>query len=123
MIDVHTFDGQWSHDITTKFSLKDKIVAFNILYNDVKKITHNINDTSGLLLIMKDSQKISNYDSVNKLYADDILVEIFKKLIKLPKEDRIDMTKILIEQTQDMFNLGQCASGRVTRLFQIYKCL
>lgn len=122
MIDVHTFDGQWSHDITTKFSLKDKIFVFNILYNDVKKIT-NINETSGLLLIMKDSQKISNYDSVNKLYADDILVEIFKKLIKLPKEDRIDMTKILIEQTQDMFNLGQCASGRVTRLFQIYKCL
>jgi len=126
-IDVHTFDGKWTtqHNIETTVSLENKNKLYK-WYLDVSKIynTFTVDGLKGIMLIMENTQQFSNNDHVNKIFADDILTELLiisRKLEKAEKKEvLIDLLKNIDEQSKDMFMLGQCPSGRVTRLFQLY---
>ena len=122
-IDVHTFDGKWNHDITTKHNLEYKEKIFNVLLEEVKKIGTD-DSIKGLTLVIENTQKQPNYDCSNKLFADDILVEICIKLSAIDNEDhRNDILRLLSEQMCDMYKLGQCPQGRTTRLIQVWNSI
>jgi hypothetical protein len=61
----------------------------------------------------------ANLDSTNQKTADDLLVLLAKHVLE---KDR-DILPLVEEQLQDMVELGQCAQGRTTRLWQLYKAL
>jgi hypothetical protein len=115
---VHEFDGKWKSPEIPKYPVKQKIKVFNLLKTYLKK-------TRGLQLIIDDSmnREYNNYEPLSGVYADDLLVEIIKKSKKLDKNVRLEIFEIIEEQLEDMFSLGQCPSGRVSRLIQIYNCL
>ena len=121
-IDVHVFDGSWSHNITTKFNLEEKNVIFDWL---IKQIGENVdyNAIGGLKLVIGDTQQYPNFDPRNNIYADDILAEICVMLVEMNENDRNDVLKNILEQMSDMYLLGRCPQGRSTRLIQIYKSL
>lgn len=116
MIDVHQFDGKWKKEIKSSFTPQEKINLFSIL----KELT---DCRRGLDLIIGSIQKAANYEPMSCLYADDILAEILRKSRKLDNKSRTKFFNLLSEQINDMYNLGRCPSGRVTRLIQIYNCL
>ena len=72
----------------------------------------------GLILIVENTQGSSNFDPVNNIYADDLLVEICKKISN--SSETHDILVNIAEQLGDMYNLGQCPQGRTTRLYQLY---
>jgi hypothetical protein len=113
--DVHEFDGKWKETITNRFSPDDKRKILLTLKPFIK--------SNGLDLIIEGIQTASNYENLSGLYADDILVEILEKTKKLKREDRLKFFGMIDEQLTDMYNLGRCPSGRVTRLIQLYKSL
>lgn len=119
---VHAFDGHWSHDIKTNTSMENKCKLFNSLYQDIKDLGVEPTSLQGLILVVENSQKPANYDPINKIYADDILVEICKKLSYTP-DKRHDTLMNISEQLSDMYQLGQCPQGKSTRLIQIYNYL
>lgn len=127
--DVHVYDGQYTHNITTHLSLQEKVILFNWLISYTKtigdeyleKIDMN-GSTNGLKLVIENTQSQSNFDPINKVYADDILAEICEKLVSSDdKELRRDIIRNVLEQMDDMFKLGQCPQGKCTRLIQICK--
>ncbi len=130
-IDVHTFDGQWSHNITTRFDKHEKVIFFNWLIIYAKTLPPEIlssldmhSSVMGLRLVIENTQSSSNFDPINKVYADDILSEICDKLVASDDQElRQDAVRGILEQMSDMFKLGQCPQGRSSRLIQIYKTL
>lgn len=125
---VHVFDGKWTHNIKTETKLEDKCLIFNNLYQELKNLGVESNSLNGLILVIENTQKSSNFDSVNNVYADDILVEICKKIFYPFKSDisddkKKDVLTNIAEQLSDMYQLGRCPQGRSTRLIQIYNFL
>jgi|LakMenE01Jun11ns_1017448.scaffolds.fasta_scaffold9810697_2 hypothetical protein len=119
MIDVHTFDKQYT--IKLKFdniSIENKNKLYKWLITFCKI---NINYISpGLLLIIDDTRKINNLDTYTNVYADDILINILLVIMNKTVENKISIIKLINEQMDDMFNTGRCPQGRTTRLYQIY---
>lgn len=123
-MDVHIFDGHWSHDIKTNISMDDKCKLFNSLYRDMTNLHVDSNSLKGLFLVVENTQKESNYDPINKIYSDDILAEICQKIVYMSSDvEKHDTIMNISEQLSDMYLLGQCPQGRSTRLIQIYNCL
>lgn len=118
--DVHLFDGNWVHNITTRFTREEKCILFDWILFQINELSVK---SMGLELVIQKTQQYDNFDQKNNVYADDVLVEICSKLIKLKNEDRVDILKLLIEQMNDMYILGQCPQGRTTRLFQLYNSM
>ena len=120
--DVHLFDGKWNGSDVPKRSVQEKELLWQWLRSKITPIKYQQNGIMGLELIMKDTQRLSNCDNINKVYADDILAEIIVTIQKNP-EIQPDIIKNIIEQMGDMYCLGRCSQGRTSRLFQIYICL
>lgn len=128
---VHEFDGHWEHNVTTRFTLQEKVIFFNWLISYAKTVDENhltridmISATNGLKLVIENSQKTPNFDPVNKIFADDILAEICKILVDSDDiELRNHVVKNVLEQMSDMYKLGRCSQGKSTRLIQLYKTL
>lgn len=124
--DVHTeYDSKYTHDICTKYTIQEKKDKFNILINEMQSLHL---DLRGIQTVINDSQTPSNFDTINNLYADDVLIEIINVLEILSALDennfnRISIYKNIIEQMNDMITLGSCPQGRTNRLMQIYKSL
>ena len=72
-----------------------------------------------LNIIINDLNTIKgpNYQIENNMDASDILADI------IIYKNFNDIIIILDEQLQDILQLGSCNSGRVTRLFQIWKSI
>lgn len=119
-MDIHHFDGKWGHNIKTTTSLEDKCILFNALYQDMRDLGVESTSLRGLILVVENTQKPSNFDPANKIYSDDILAEICKKMINASAEKQHDTLVNIAEQLSDMYNLGQCPQGRSTRLYQLY---
>ena len=117
---VHVYDGKWSHNIKTITSLEDKCILFNKLHQDMKDLGDDSTSIKGLILVVENAQKPSNFDPSNNIYSDDILVEICKKMVSVSAEKHHDILVNIAEQLSDMYNLGQCPQGRSTRLYQLY---
>lgn len=132
-IDVHEFDGKWNFVPKQNYTRQEKIKEFEHLLELFK--IHRINNQysvchKGIHLISNNIQLPDNYDSKNKVYADDILMEICMKIKGLQLDSVInkneiikDILSLIDEQVSDMYRLGQCSQGRSTRLYQIYLTL
>lgn len=105
--DVHFFDGKLKNINlkTVKYSDIEKINKYNILK---QKLT----EENAIRMINIIESGNGNYQHENNLDASDLLVNILYK-------DYEEILDILEEQLSDMFILGQCPSGRVTRLVSI----
>jgi len=79
---------------------------------------HNPLSIQGAHIILANIGNMANYDSTNHKYADDILV-----LLSMHMDKDADLLPLVEEQLQDMLQLGQCAQGRTTRLWQLYVSL
>lgn len=69
----------------------------------------------GIYLILANMDQLNNFDTTNRKRAEDLLADI--AYIIITKDT--DMLDLLEEQMSDMYQLGQCAQGRVTRLWQL----
>lgn len=126
MKNVHEFDGQVKKfNIATKYTISEKKQIFNQLIKQIygvhTKISPNIYKIgmNGLVCVIVDSQTPKNFS--DDMFADDILADIAIQMNKLVENDKvIDMCTNILEQMDDMMNLGRCPSGRVIRLMQIY---
>ena len=72
----------------------------------------------GVDLILANINQDANLDRTNQKRAEDILAVISKHI-----DTDQDLLPLIEEQLQDMIQLGQCAQGRTTRLWQIYMLL
>ena len=116
-IDVHKFDGHLCNMYVNikNFSIEEKKNLFNGIKKDLKSpmSLHMLN------IIINDLNTIKgpNYQIENNMDASDILADI------IIYKNFNDIIIILDEQLQDILQLGSCNSGRVTRLFQIWKSI
>ncbi len=69
-------------------------------------------------LILANINQDANLDRTNQKRAEDLLAVISKHI-----ETDQNLLPLIEEQLQDMVQLGQCAQGRTTRLWQIYTLL
>lgn len=118
MINVHVYDsllkGQFNCD---QINYDSKSQLFKMLQ---EKLT-NPNAKANLNLIINSmNNKSGNYQIENNMDATDILSDIL--LSKVYQNNERDMLPILEEQLADI-SMGQCPSGRTTRLFQVWKTL
>lgn len=109
-IDVHTFDGCLKQPNSFIPITKDKKIK---LFQDLIQKLKNTYAIQMVNIIIKDIDTGVNFQPENNLDCADILVAILEK-------DYTDMLPIIEEQLVDIFQLGQCPSGRVTRLLSIY---
>ena len=116
-IDVHRFDYSYvdqSHEVVTD-TIQEKtqwlLQLINLMTNPIAK--------QGVNIILANMGHDANRDSTNQKTADDLLVLLAKHLIKKDAS----VISLVEEQLQDMVQLGQCAQGRTTRLWQLYQAL
>lgn len=116
-IDVHSFDGKLKIILERKFTKEEKVKLINNSIN----VFRTKNKKSFLMLVMirddllNDNKK--NYDETNDTDASDILANI------LTGKNIEELYDLIEEQLVDIYDLGQCAQGRVGRLYQIYNIL
>jgi len=112
--DVHIYDGKLIGLFEPRFStlpLQEK----NTLFENIRlKLTSQRSKEMFDLIIQDDA---ANYSHENQMNATDILIDL------LQHDDVNNILQILIEQLEDIINLGICPSGRVTRLFQVWSSL
>jgi len=116
-IDVHAFDYSYAdHDHEdvelTNQEKHDWITQLTTI------MQHPI-ARQGAHLISANIGNIANMDRTNDKSAEDILVLLAQHMIQ---KDR-SLLPMLEEQLIDMVQLGQCAQGRTTRLWQLYVTL
>ncbi len=110
MIDVHTFDGKLRNFFKGKYTIEQKDILF-------KNFLKELQNKDAIFIINKMISDMynsngENYQIENNLDSTDILAEILNK-------DYKDILPLIEEQLADITHLGQCPSGRVTRLLQI----
>lgn len=69
----------------------------------------------GLHLIVANINTLNNFDTTNQKRAEDLLADVAYAII----ENKAELLDLLEEQLADMYQLGQCAQGRVTRMWQL----
>jgi len=69
----------------------------------------------GIRLILANIDTLNNFDTTNQKRAEDLLADLAYSIL----ENKAELLDLLEEQLSDMFQLGQCAQGRVTRLWQL----
>lgn len=113
---VHEYDGKLKNLFITKktYTIKEKIEMFE----KFKIKLNNIVSKSVLDMLIRDlnTKPSANFQVENNLDSTDILAHI------IDHENSDDLLGCIEEQLSDI-SLGQCQSGRVTRLFQIWASL
>ena len=108
--DVHVYDYSYQHEsYEMNMTREEKIV----LMESIRDRMTNPMARSGAEMIMANMDGDANWDRTNNKRAEDLLALISKHL-------PADLLYLVEEQLQDMVQLGQCAQGRTTRLWQIY---
>jgi hypothetical protein len=113
--DVHQFD----------YSYKDQPFVCDMTDDEKIKWIHAIKSRMtnpiaqhGVDLILANVNQNANLDLTNQKRAEDLLAVLSKHM-----DSDSNLLPLLEEQLQDMVQLGQCAQGRTTRLWQIYTLL
>jgi hypothetical protein len=112
-IDVHTFDGLLKQ--SKQFTPVDKDKKISLFQDLIKKLSNPLS-IKMVNIMIKDIDTGLNFQPENNLDSGDIFCAILEK-------DYTEMLSIIEEQLVDIFLLGQCPSGRVTRLLSIYLAL
>lgn len=121
MINVHAYDGKLKDTKLIYFNKHDKLKLFGRIKKKINNrfLNHIISD----FLKYGVDTKSPNYDSLNELYADDILATILDLIFKsVSQNNSDDIFKLFIEQLNDM-STGFCSQGRTVRLIQIFNIL
>jgi len=122
-INVHVFDNTVIRKVGLKFNLNEKCELFNWLLNNINILNIEPHCIEGIKLIITDTEKPPNKDINSDVYADDILAEICYLIKDVNNEDKLSIIKSVLEQMGDMFQLGRCQVGRVSRLYQLLKSI
>lgn len=112
--DIHIYDYSYREEKYTPLVINGQKEWIEKL---IPKMSNPI-AIQGLHLILANIGTLNNFDNTNKKKAEDLLADL--SLIILTKDT--DLLPLLEEQLADMYQLGQCAQGRVTRLWQL-RCL
>jgi hypothetical protein len=113
--DVHQFDYSYKdQDFALDMPEEEKITWIQ----SIKSRMTNPIAQHGVDLILANINQDANLDRTNQKRAEDLLVAISKHI-----ETDQNLLPLIEEQLQDMVQLGQCAQGRTTRLWQIYTLL
>lgn len=115
-IDVHQFDYSYKNVQHKPVTLSNTERVY-IIERLISKMKDPI-AINGARIIMANIGNDANRDSTNQKNADDILC-----LLALHIEKDADLLPLLEEQLADMVQLGQCAQGRTTRLWQLLTTL
>lgn len=115
-IDVHRFD--YSYVNKTHETVNETPEQRHILIQQLMDRMSNPIAKQGAHIILANIGHDANKDSTNQKTADDLLVLLAKHVEKDPS-----FLPMIEEQLQDMVQLGQCAQGRTTRLWQLYQAL
>lgn len=114
--DVHTFDYTYAnlnHD-PVNMTLEEKKIWIERLMEHLDPIAQQ-----GARLILVNIGMEANRDTTNQKTAEDLLVLLAQHVLLKDK----DFLPLVNEQLIDMLQLGQCAQGRTTRLWQLYSCI
>ena len=130
-LNTHHYDGKLYlkrdeiDNMIAKIDQTKKKDAFEKLTKNIKKTTNNNNVHRCLnALVNNCNRKTSspNYDSINMMYADDLLYLCCQAIEgNIGGEDN-DVFDLLIHQLNEMAS-GMCPQGRTTRLYQIIAAL
>jgi hypothetical protein len=115
-IDVHRFDYSYV-DQTHEHVNETPDQRRHVIQHLMDRMT-NPTAKQGAHIILANIGHDANKDSTNQKTADDLLVLLAKHVEKDPS-----FLPMIEEQLQDMVQLGQCAQGRTTRLWQLYQAL
>lgn len=113
-MDVHKFDYSYAHHTHEQVTLTDHEKRDWIQRLILKMNQHGAK--RGAEIILANIGMEANVDTTNNKTADDLLVLLSKHV--LTKDE--SFLPMIEEQLIDMLNLGQCAQGRTTRLWQLY---
>jgi len=112
-IDVHTFDYSYKeYDLTIDMTRDEKEDWIRQLIPKMKRPIA----IQGVHMILANIGNQANMDQTNQKTAEDILVKLTQHVIQCDES----FTELIEEQLEDMVQLGQCAQGRTTRLWQLY---
>ena len=112
-IDVHTFDYTYADK---SFELDMNAVEKETWIRTMSlKMSHPI-AVQGVHMILSNMDHDANLDRTNKIRAEDILVKLSQYVLQCDES----FLPLIEEQIIDMVQLGQCAQGRTTRLWQLY---
>jgi hypothetical protein len=109
--DVHVYDYTYKDQEYTPLVSGDKREWIERLI----PLMRNPVAIQGLHLILSNINTLNNFDTTNQKRAEDLLADIAYSII----EKKAELLDLLEEQLADMYQLGQCAQGRVTRLWQL----
>jgi hypothetical protein len=109
--DVHVYDYTYKDSEYTPLVSGDKREWIERLLPKMRNSTA----IQGVQLILANIGHLNNFDTTNQKRAEDLLADI--AYVILTRDT--DMLSLLEEQLADMYHLGQCAQGRVTRLWQL----
>ena len=108
--DVHVYDYSYKDRPYTPLVTENQIEWIQRLIPKMK----NPVAIQGIHLILANTGNLNNFDTTNQKRAEDLLADLAHVI--LTKDT--DLLELLEEQLVDMYQLGQCAQGRVTRLWQ-----
>lgn len=116
-INVHTFDGKLKNIFKPArvYTIDEKKEMFKSLKS---KLT-NPHSQHMIDIILRDLnvEGGNNFQTENNMDCSDILSDIINY------KDFDDILSLLEEQLKDNFLLGQCSSGKCTRMYQIWKAV
>ena len=112
-INVHEYDGEIidKYIQIQKFTPHEKIIMFN----NLKKKLSNTESVHIINIMIRDIDNMANFQLDNNIDSTDILADI------IIHKFYNDIIVLLDEQLKDIYLLGMCPSGRVIRLFQLWK--
>ena len=113
-IDVHRFDYSYANQTheAVPFTNDQRIDWIRRLED---RMSHPL-AKRGAEIIRANIGHDANRDNTNQKTADDLLVLLSQHVIERDAE----FLPLVEEQLVDMVELGQCAQGRTTRLWQLY---
>lgn len=116
-INVHEYDSKLVNSFkpSKEYSLEEKKHLILILIKQLTK-EESLNMVNIIYNDMLKENNGENYQEENKIDCTDVLANILDK-------EYIELLPLIEEQLIDMFKLGKCPSGRVTRLLQVWNTL
>lgn len=119
---LYTYNIQTQYDNETKKNYITKLIQLVVEHADANIRLFGVR---GLEIIRDATGTCNNWLDTDKLYADDICVEIFKMMSQITDKEVIStVVNNISEQMSDMIQTnGFCSSGRVVRLMNIYMFL
>ena len=116
-IDVHTFDGKLNGIFKPVhvYTIDEKKEMFESLKS---KLTNpHSQHMIDIMLCDLNVEGGNNFQAENNMDCSDILSDI------ISSKYLDDILSLLDEQLKDNFLLGQCASGKCTRMYQLWKAV